>query len=66
MGRRDGVEECNWKEDIVPYIKVLSLNFPRYAEEHRETRVRITDFRTESVAWDFSNADRECKQYSDV
>lgn len=42
------------------YFKVLSLNFPGYAEEHHEKCVRITGFRAESVAWDFSNASREC------
>lgn len=42
------------------YFKVLSLNFPGYAEEHHEKRVRITEFRAESVDWDFSNASREC------
>ena len=49
-----------WKEDIVAYFKVRSLNFPGYAEEHHEKLFRITGFRAESVAWDFSNASREC------
>jgi hypothetical protein len=44
----------------VAYFKVLSLNFPGYAEERHEKLVRITGFRAESVAWDFSTASREC------
>jgi hypothetical protein len=41
----------------VAYFKELSLKFPGYAEEHHEKRA-------ESVAWDFSNASRECSHNS--
>lgn len=39
------------------YFKVLSLNFPGYAEEHHEKRVRITGFRAEIYRMRVASAD---------